>query len=85
MEYKNAITFIDALIGWEDVADQQSKPKSPHARTHLEAILGNGSLNIQTYNNTPRKGVEGERLKDLADYLIKVGVTLNNEIAKVST
>lgn len=37
---EQALAFVEALTGWEDVSDRQCKPKSPHAHTHLEAILG---------------------------------------------
>ena len=79
MEYKNAITFIEAMVGWEDVAEQQSKPLSPHCVTHLKAVLGNDALSyIDTHS--PKPGGNVERLASIADYLIEVGWTIKREI-----
>lgn len=40
---EQAEAFLDALVGWEDAGETQ-RPKSPHAFTHLSAILGLGKL-----------------------------------------
>jgi hypothetical protein len=75
MEYKKAIAFVDAMIGWEDVAQEQSKPKSPHCITHLQAILGVGSLNnVITY--TPEPSGNLKKIEAIADYLIDVGSSI---------
>ena len=41
---EQALAFLDSLVGYIDVADQQGRPKSEHARTHLEAALGYGNV-----------------------------------------
>ena len=41
---EQALAFIEALVGWEDLCENASRPKSPHARTHLEAVFGAGCV-----------------------------------------
>lgn len=41
---EQALAFVDALTGWQDIADQQGTPKSPHAMTHLAAVIGAGKV-----------------------------------------
>jgi hypothetical protein len=39
-----AFAFLDALTGHVNICEGAGRPKSEHARTHLEAALGIGSL-----------------------------------------
>jgi hypothetical protein len=83
MKYANAIAFIESIIGFEDIAEGLASAKSPHVRTHLEAILGVGfSRGISTWNESIRFSSDLDKLKTLADYLIDVGTTLNENIIK---
>lgn len=42
--HAQAIAFVNSLVGWEDLSEANGKPKSPHALTHLEAVLGAGNV-----------------------------------------
>jgi hypothetical protein len=50
---EQALAFVEAIAGWEDIAEQQQRPNSPAALTHLKAILGENmvpaSWSIQRY------------------------------------
>lgn len=75
MEYKKAITLIEAMLGWEDIAEQQSKPQSPHCMTHLKAALGNDiTQNLNFWSSQP--GGDTKNLEKIADYLIEVGSSI---------
>ena len=79
MEYKKAMAFIEAMCGWEDIAEGQSKPLSPHCITHLKAVFGNDAVfNLGFWSNKPTGNIKG--LENIADYLIEVGTTIKEEI-----
>ncbi|MGI9862701.1 hypothetical protein SDD30_15095 [Moorella naiadis] len=79
---KQAMAFVHAICGWEEIADQQSRPKSSHAWTHLEAILGHGNVPVTwaLYSGSS----ENTKLRRFAEYLICVGEKLL-EIAQDET
>ena len=35
-----ALAFIESLTGWIDLSEQNQTPKSPHALTCLQAVIG---------------------------------------------
>ncbi len=71
---EQAKAFLNAVCGWEEIADQQSRPKSPHAWTHLEAILGYS--NVPTTDAIYLLGTQKPKLHRFAEYLICVGERL---------
>ena len=46
VDFEQALAFVEALTGWETVgyseenSETVERPKSPHAITHLQAVLG---------------------------------------------
>jgi hypothetical protein len=43
---EQALAFFEALLGWELFSAEHGRSKSPHARAHLEAILGQGNVQL---------------------------------------
>lgn len=87
MEYKTAVAFIDSLIGWVDLSESNGRPKSEHARTHLEATMGLDGLiinNLYQLTTNPkvfnRNRIEKERLLRICYYLIDVGVAIKDKL-----
>lgn len=84
---KQAWAFVDALVGWESVADQQIRPNSPHARTHLQAALGINELpswsDMNKYILSPNDEFAAQdagalrRANALLDYLAAVVAALS--------
>lgn len=86
---EQALAFVEALTGYTAVADNGSddcgERKSPHAATHLEAVLGQG--NVANYLNVSRAFVKDDpknirfvpdriKTEKLADYLEAVSSAL---------
>ncbi len=96
---EQALAFVDALVGWEDIGEEQAKPKSPHALTHFEAVLGQGKLTssfeiqrgpviLDSFRRFPdvwRKEKEAYDAKvvPFIRYLLAVGLTLAEELEEV--
>jgi hypothetical protein len=82
---EQALAFLDALVGWEDIADQQARPKSPHALTHIEAVLGRGNTlgaDLAQYasKNPESHKTERQRLRTLSRYLLAAVLVLSEVI-----
>jgi hypothetical protein len=75
-----SLAFIDSLVGWVDLGEGIGKPKSEHAKTHLEAVLGISGAFFPWVGNflnkpTIKKG-DAERMLELCNYLIDVSFTI---------
>lgn len=73
---EQALAFLDSLIGYIDVADQQGRPKSEHARTHLEAALGHGNVGWEHDVQQFRRSLKGNQYID-NDSVVRINLLLD--------
>ena len=81
MTKQQAFALVEAMIGWEDIAPDISKPNSPHCLTSLKSIMGVDKLPmVSTLYGVLRtlniSLIERDKIIDLANVLIDCGIYL---------
>jgi hypothetical protein len=68
-----AAAFVDSLTGWIDLSEDNGTPKSPHALTHLNAVLGLGRVpgvqDVIRANEGAAFKSSFDKVNNLADFL----------------
>lgn len=72
--FRQARAFVDALCGYEEPSNPQSRPKSPGALTHLEALLGKSRR--ATPISVDHVDQDDPEASMLAKYLVDIGQVL---------
>lgn len=84
-------SFLEALLGSEDVGEDQSRYLSPVARYFLEGVLPKGvpemrgslAYLLQSDPQLCGRRSDLEQIRDLAQFLIDVGRTLTEYVNRV--
>jgi hypothetical protein len=82
---EQAFAFAEALVGFIDLSEGNGYPKSPHARTAIENILGLNRVPMSSWlwsKCIGVKSVDDLSINGLGELLIAVGQHLCNKNEK---